>query len=258
MSAPLNISTLQYAVSTPIYEGPLDLLLRLIERAELDITRLALAQVTDQYLEHMRHLPQIPPEEVSAFLVIAAKLLQIKSQALLPQTSQFPAEEEDAGETLARQLRIYKRFKELASWLAQREAQGWRTYPRLVPPPRLEAKPDLYGISLEQLREIATQLLRPKVSLQSLEAAIPPPSVTLKQKVLHIVSYLRHHGRGVFNDLFTEGAPRVEVVVAFLALLELVKQHIIRAHQEDLFTPIIMEPAEAWEQPLALDLEFGE
>ncbi len=75
-----------YTVTTPVYEGPLDLLLQLIERAELDISTLALAQVTDQYLAHMRELPQTAAEEVSAFLVIAARLIQIKSESLLPRT----------------------------------------------------------------------------------------------------------------------------------------------------------------------------
>ena len=73
-----------YTVTTPVYEGPLDLLLQLIERAELDITRLALAQVTDQYLVHIRALTNLAAEEVSAFLVIASRLIQIKSEALLP------------------------------------------------------------------------------------------------------------------------------------------------------------------------------
>jgi len=77
---PVSVSGSSYTVFTPVYEGPLDLLLQLIERAELDITRLALAQVTDQYLEHMHNLVENSAEEVSAFLIIAAKLLQIKSE----------------------------------------------------------------------------------------------------------------------------------------------------------------------------------
>ena len=82
-----------YTVTTPVYEGPMDLLLQLIERAELDITRLALAQVTDQYLEHLRNLENRPADEVSAFIVMASRLIQIKSEALLPRP---PARE--AGE----------------------------------------------------------------------------------------------------------------------------------------------------------------
>jgi hypothetical protein len=78
-----------YTVSTPIYQGPLDLLLQLIERAELDITRLALAQVTDQYLEYIHNMPELSAQDVSAFLVVAAKLIQIKSEALLPRRYNF-------------------------------------------------------------------------------------------------------------------------------------------------------------------------
>ena len=89
-----------YKVSTPVYEGPLDLLLQLIERAELDITKLALAEVTEQYLEHLRSLQERAAQEVSAFLVVAARLLQIKSEALLPRPPVREAGEEDPAEAL--------------------------------------------------------------------------------------------------------------------------------------------------------------
>ncbi|HWQ45830.1 MAG TPA: segregation/condensation protein A, partial [Longilinea sp.] len=119
-----------YQVATEVYEGPLDLLLELIERAELDITRLALAQVTDQYLSYLHLLQERNAAEVSAFMVIAARLIQIKSAALLPRPTLDPSliEEEDPGEALARQLILYKKFKEKAAYLDQRSAQGLRTY----------------------------------------------------------------------------------------------------------------------------------
>src|SRR5512138_1256566 len=116
-----------YTVTIPVYEGPLDLLLQLIERAELDITAVALAQVTDQYLAYI-HQMQVPADEISAFLVVAAKLLQIKSEALLPRPSVRKEGEEDLGEALARQLRIYKRYKEISKWLEDRESRHLRTY----------------------------------------------------------------------------------------------------------------------------------
>jgi segregation and condensation protein A len=102
---------LNYTVRTTVYEGPLDLLLDLIERAELDITSVSLALVTDQYLAYIKNLERINADEVSAFLVIAAKLLQIKSEALLPRPPTRPAGEEDAGRSLVDQLKLYKRFK---------------------------------------------------------------------------------------------------------------------------------------------------
>ncbi|MCX6035108.1 MAG: segregation/condensation protein A, partial [Chloroflexi bacterium] len=108
-----------YTVTIPVYEGPLDLLLQLIERAELDITAVSLALVTNQYLAYI-HQMQVPADEISAFLVVAAKLLQIKSETLLPRPSIREAGEKDLGETLIRQLQVYKRFKELSNWLAPR------------------------------------------------------------------------------------------------------------------------------------------
>src|SRR5512139_1228723 len=89
-----------YTIATPVYEGPLDLLLHLIERAELDITKLSLAKVTDQYLEHLRSMQERRAEEVSAFLVIAARLLQIKSEVLLPRPPTREPGEEDPSEAL--------------------------------------------------------------------------------------------------------------------------------------------------------------
>ncbi len=100
-----------YTVHTPVYEGPLDLLLDLIERAELDVTTVSLAMVTDQYLVYIHGLEQARADEISAFLVIAAKLLQIKSEALLPRPPVHEPGEENIGEDLVRQLKLYKRFQ---------------------------------------------------------------------------------------------------------------------------------------------------
>ena len=95
-----------YKVQTSVYEGPLDLLLSLIERAELDITAVSLASVTDQYLAHLQGLERMIPDEISAFLVIAAKLVQIKSEALLPRPPEREPGEEDPGESLVEQLKL--------------------------------------------------------------------------------------------------------------------------------------------------------
>ena len=106
-----------YQVALPVFEGPLDLLLHLIERQELDITAISLAQVTNQYLEYLAGASERDPDNLADFLVVAAKLLLIKSRVLLPQPPAPPAaEEEDLGDDLVRQLVEYKRFKEAARW----------------------------------------------------------------------------------------------------------------------------------------------
>ena len=123
----LNIAghkTGEYTVTIPVFEGPLDLLLQLIERAELDITAVSIAQVTDQFLAHIRTM-EVPADEISSFLVMAARLIQIKSEVLLPRPPIRQPGEENPAEELARQLRIYKRFKEVAAWLEDRPDLTW-------------------------------------------------------------------------------------------------------------------------------------
>jgi segregation and condensation protein A len=194
----LNIASHQsgaYRISTPVYEGPLDLLLHLIERAELDITRLALAQVTDQYLEHLRGMENLPAEEVSAFLVIAARLIQIKSEALLPRPPAREPSEEDPGEALARQLAAYKKYREISKILEQREADNLRTHLRIAKPPQLDAQLDLEGIGLEDLMVAARQALVQADLRPGLKTVVSAPPVTIREKISQISRFLRQGGR---------------------------------------------------------------
>lgn len=247
-----------YTVATPVFEGPLDLLLQLIERAELDITRLALAQVTDQYLEHIRRLENLRAEEVSAFLVIAARLIQIKSEALLPRPPVRQEGEEDPGEALARQLLEYKRFKEAANYLGERESLGLRTYLRLAPPPKVEGVLDLSGIVLADLVEAAQRIFSLSDNRPSLRTVVTPSPVTIRQKIGLIVRALRQLGRSSFWALLNGARGRLDIVVTFLAMLELIKQRRVRAHQETLFGEIEIEPSAEWDDNVDFELEFGE
>lgn len=258
MSPGLPSKFTHYQVSTPVYTGPLDLLLQLIERAELDITRLAIAQVTDQYLETIKRLPETAPEEISAFLVIAARLIQIKSEALLPRPPHREPGEEDPGDALARQLVVYKRFKQLAEVLATREFSGNKSFPRLAPAPRLETAFDMAGLKLSDLHEMAHWLLAQEKDLPELTTIVPMPLVTIREKIALIAGFLRDHPVGSFDALIQNREYRLDVVVTFLALLELIKRRMILATQVDLFGPIGFEPAEAWSEDISFDLEFGE
>jgi segregation and condensation protein A len=247
-----------YKIATPVYEGPLDLLLQLIERAELDITKLALAQVTDQYLEHLRTIQERAAEEVSAFLVIAARLLQIKSEALLPRPPVLAPGEEDAGEALARQLLAYKRYKEIAEILHQRQAAGLRTYLRLAPPPKVQGRLDLSGFNLADLVEMARQAFGREDTRPELKTVVRAPRITIREKIGQIISRLRSTGGTTFRNLVGSQRTRLDVVVTFLAMLELVKRHFVEARQEGLFGEIDLQPAEAWDEQLDFELEFGE
>jgi segregation and condensation protein A len=247
-----------YNITTPLYEGPLDLLLQLIERAELDITRLALAQVTDQYLEHIRHMVDLPADEVSAFLVIAARLLQIKSEALLPRPPTREPGEEDPGEALARQLLAYKRYRQIADLLANREAADYRTYLRVAPPPKIEGTVDLSGIGLEDLYAAAILVFSGIDRRPTLSSIVSAPRFTIREKITLIANLLRRQKQATFKSLLSSHNTRLEIVVTFLAMLELVKRHLLNATQENLFDDIHIEAAEAWDDDQDFELEFGE
>jgi len=250
------------AVSTPVYEGPLDLLLQLIERAELDITRLALAQVTDQYLEHMHSIQHLEAEEVSAFLVIATKLIQIKSEALLPRPPIRESGEEDPGEALARQLLAYKRYRDIAALLANRESAGMRTYLRLAPPPRIEGNVDLSGFGLNDLVATAQAILYPPDNRPSLNIIVAPSRITIRDQIKTIVRLLKDHGQATFRAMLGGKRSRLEIVVTFIAMLELIKRNFVRAQQEKLFGEINIEKEKTWDDSSIkeeeFELEFGE
>ncbi|MCZ7553869.1 MAG: segregation/condensation protein A [Anaerolineales bacterium] len=247
-----------YTVVTPVFEGPLDLLLQLIEKAELDITALALAQVTDQFLTHLHALPQNTAADVSSFLIIAAKLVQIKSEALLPRPPVREPGEVDPGEALWRQLILYRKFKIVAEQLGV-QLGNQRTFPRIAPVSRASALPGLQDLTIEELLQAAQQVFENPPDLPTLDSVVAAPRFTIREKILGIASYLQSKQKGEFSQLFSAKiSSRLEIVVTFLALLELVKRHMLLARQADLFAEIYFEPAEDWQEDFAFELEFGE
>ena len=253
-----NQQVKNYTIATPVYEGPLDLLLQLIERSELDITKLSLALVTDQYLAYIHQLTDLAADEVSAFLVIAAKLLQIKSEALLPRPPEREPGEEDPGEALARQLIAYKRYREIANILMQREDDGLRTYLRVAPPPKLEGNVDLTGITIEDLVAAARGIFENLDLSDSIKNIVPISRVTIREKIYIITDALRKYPSVSFRSLITKDHSRLEIVVTFLAMLELIKRHLVRVSQDGLFGDISLEISEAWDNLDEMETEFGE
>jgi segregation and condensation protein A len=258
MYNPANHQTSNYTIDTPVYEGPLDLLLQLIEHAELDITKLSLATVTDQYLDYIHHLTDLEADEVSAFLVIAAKLLQIKSEALLPRPPNREPGEEDPGEALARQLIVYKRYREIAGILYQREEAGLRTYLRIAPPPKLEGSVDLSGLTIEDIAAAAQEIFANLSLADALKDVVPPSRVTIREKISLITDFLRQQKSVSFRSLINMQYSRLEIVVTFLAMLELIKRHLVHVSQDGLFGEISLEVSEAWDDLDELETEFEE
>lgn len=231
-----------YQVQLEVFEGPLDLLLHLIEKAELDITKVSLARVTDQYLEHIKRLRETSAEYLADFLVVAAKLLLIKSRALLPAPPPLE-EEKDAGDELARQLIEYKRFKEAALQLRRREAAGLRTYLRVAPPPRPHPQLGLSDITLVDLVSALQQALEFLPPLPDVNHIVTPLKVSVDERIEHIRASVHNHERVSFTVLLRESRSRLEIIVTFLALLELIKRCEVLVQQDSLFGEIIVTSA---------------
>jgi segregation and condensation protein A len=247
-----------YRINTDLYEGPLDLLLELIQKAELDITKLALAQVTDQYLAYLREIKDRDAAQVSAFLVIAAKLLQIKSEALLPRPVEREIGEEDPGEMLAQQLLTYRMFKQAAEWLAQRDLAHLHTYLRLTSPPRLGGKPDLSDISLQDLVDSAREIFNFIPGIPLVSEVITLSTVTIRERIQHVMSLLHIKSETTFRELLAQKKSKLEVVITFLAILELIKRKIILAEQVGLFSEIDIKLLDEINLDNEIDIEFQE
>jgi len=247
-----------YRISTSVYEGPLDLLLSLIEKAELDITSLALAQVTDQYIDYLDNLEYKDPTEISYFLVVAARLIQIKSEALLPSPPTREVGEENPGEALAQQLILYKKFKEASQFFYWREEQRFSTHQHIAPDYKIEGILDLTGVTIYEIAEAARSVLLGKSDPTFGDKVITLPMVTIREKIGLIISTLRENGTVTFSSILENKNSRLELVVTFLALLELVKQHLIETRQDSLFSEIVLESSGSMDESTEYSLEFGE
>jgi segregation and condensation protein A len=231
----------QYQIDIPVYQGPLDLLLQLIETAELDITTLALAQVTEQYLKHLEALQDMPADEMSAFLVIAAKLIQIKSEALLPQQSAAAEDEEDIGDELARQLIAYKRYKEIADLLAERKGIGYQSFIRLSPTYiEHDQSVDLEGFGINELYQLASSIFMKDMERQSISTVVERPKISIQDKIKQISDKFKESDELTFLDMLGDEPSRFDVVISFLALLELIKGQFIKVVQEGIFNQIVI------------------
>ena len=243
METTLNPFGAGYPVSLPIFDGPIGLLLHLIEREELDITEVSLVAITDQYLRAIESMQEIEPEALADFLVVAARLLYLKSRGLLPQPEEEEEEEEDQGEALIQQLLDYRRFREAAGELRLRASIGMRTTGRGAPP-QLERRLDLSSLTIEGLAAAARRAL-----LALPESPATPTvrtyAITVAEQIETIRKRIRSQAMGrengmTFSELLSESRTRLEIVVTFLAVLELIKRREITAQQNETFGEIIL------------------
>jgi segregation and condensation protein A len=220
-----------------IFEGPLDLLLHLIKKSEVDVHDIPIALITEQYLAYLQLFEQLNLDVAGEYLVMAATLMQIKSRLLLPPAEGEEEEEDDPRLELVQQLEEYQRFRAAAAQLADRDVLGRDVFRRTAEPPESETRelPPLRELDLADLLEALREVLKrlPDDTAQE----IAGERVPIRHRMSAILGRLRD-GDVEFGALFAGGCTRAEVISTFLALLELVKTRMVRAFQSERFGPI--------------------
>lgn len=231
---------MSYQVKLDKFEGPLELLLHLIEQAKVDIYDIPIAAITEQYMDYLDKMQRFDMEVASEFLVMAATLLYIKSKMLLPKKEVTHVTEEEEGQSDPRQelvtrLLEYKKYKEVTAYF--QELWNKRSAVVTRPPAVLDPLPPLLtGVSLEDLVQAFARVWR---QAHQDTAVIASDKITVADKMEQILALLEERPGGVeFMQVLGPGATRSEVVVAFLAVLELLRLRRIAVVQEDLFAPI--------------------
>jgi segregation and condensation protein A len=229
-----------YNVKIEAFEGPLDLLLQLVEKNELEITNVSILAVTDPYVQHVREQQgKIPPEELADFLVLAAKLVYLKSKALLPDLYDPLLDE---GPDLETQLRMYKQFVEAANRFGELTKSGIRSFGRLKPV-KIQAEGFFppSNATPETLRELYERIIRRLEPIMQLPKAAIERAMSIEEKIEQLTHRVKKLMRVSFHRFLAESGTRSEMIVSFLALLELIKQRIVIVKQRELFEDIHLE-----------------
>jgi len=233
---------MSYKLKLDIFEGPLDLLLYLIKKNEMNICDIPIAQVTDQYMEYIEMMKILDLDIVGEFLVMAATLMQIKSRMLLPPDPlTADEEEEDPRADLMRRLQEYKVFKEIAEQLKEKAIQRQDLYARQVDEEtareiKEEAKEVYFEASLFDLINAFTQALR-KFQKEKVYQVVEE-EFTVEQKIHEILHLLLRLPRVRLAELFNQTKSKLEVIVMFMAVLELIRLKEIKVIQKRLFADI--------------------
>ena len=232
-------------VQLEIFEGPLDLLLHLIKKNELSITDIPIATITEQYLSTLELMQGLNLDVAGEFLVMAATLIHIKSRMLLPPGEDEDEEEEegDPREELIRRLLEYQRFKEAAEELERRELLSRDVFVRRSEAPEEAETVGFESLSLFDLLSALRHVLERFPEERIHEVTLD--TISVREKMSFLLDELRRRGKVIFQSLFETATSRLEVVVTFLAMLELVKIRAIRVWQEERIGPVVIELAAA-------------
>jgi len=226
-----------YQIKLEKFEGPLDLLLKLIEEERLSINEISLSQVANKYLEFVNSTQNISLDELADFLTVSAKLILIKSRTLLPSLN-F----EEEGDSLEKQLRIYKEYYEASKKIEELSKCRRQSFSRLKqfkiqeikfsPPP---------GLSLENLSQVFVGVLKGLDFIQVMPQAAVKKTLNITEKIEKIKSLIINNFKINFRNLLGQSKDRTEMIVNFLAVLELIKQEVVTVRQDKIFEDITIE-----------------
>jgi segregation and condensation protein A len=258
----------RYVVHLPAFEGPLDLLLHLIEKRQMEITTISLMTVTDQYLAYLQQweAENLPLANMAAFVSIAARLLFIKSQSLLPHSTKEETTDEMESaammaEELQRHLVEYKLAKEIATLLRQREEAGLQTHGRSGLLAGIEAQlawtpPTLVGLEAQSLARAFQRLLELQARDEANEADLMPIArVRVSERIAEIMSRLQESPTVPLSAVLENERSRLVIIVTFIAVLELWKWRRIEVTQQELLGPIMLERGERWSEETQEEIE---
>lgn len=243
---------MEYQVKIDAFEGPLDLLLHLVNRLEIDIYNISVSQITDQYIAFIHEMQELQLDVAGDYLVMAATLLQMKSKMLLPRPEEVFDEDEyadamleDPREELIRRLVEYKKYKIVSEKLAERESRWQQVYAK-APVPLGEPKKvrPLADSSVYNMLSALQKLVRRKMLTVPRNTKIHRQEISIQDRMDEIMKMLIHRRRKTtFYDLYVKAGPeREQVVTTFLAVLELMKKRMVTCEQEGNFANILIHP----------------
>ena len=240
-------------VKLQVFEGPLDLLLHLLDKNKVNIYDIPIVEITNQYMEYIEEMKRQDLNVLSEFLVMAATLIDIKSRMLLPATGQEEDEEDDPRNELVQQLLEYKMYKCMAYELKDLQMDAARVlYKEPTIPEEVLAYEEpinmeelVADVTLAKLNEIYKSIMKKQVDkidpIRSKYEKIEKEEVSLEEKTLYLENYAMHNKNFSFRNLLEAQSSKVEIIVTFLAILELMKVGKIYISQENLFDDILIE-----------------
>ena len=220
--------------SLPLFEGPLDLLLYLIQKNEIDIRDIPIVLITEQYGEYLAQMKELDLDIAADFILMAATLIHVKSRMLLPVPKEAEGEEalEDPRQPLVEQLIEYQRFREIARLLQEREEVSSAQFSRLLGDEWEGLDPEASSLDVDLFDLVQALQGVLKRAADRKERLVYAPEVSLTAKINAVLERLEEHGSLLFTELFEEDVTRMDIVVTFLALLELAKQRVVQVFQE--------------------------